>query len=72
LTLDNDEIEKLVESYEKQSNATREEALRLAWHMRGSVSYEHALMLSAEERDMIGKIIKDNFETVKKTGLPYF
>ena len=72
LTLNNDEVEKLVESYEKQSDALRDEALRLAWHMRGSVSYEHALMLSSTERNMIGKIIKENFETVKKTGLPYF
>jgi hypothetical protein len=50
----------------------KEEAMRLAWHMRGSISYEHALMLSVKEREIISKIIKENFETVKKTGLPYF
>ena len=72
MTLETDEIEQLVESYEKQCDQIRDEALRLAWHMRGSVSYEHALMLSYTERQMIGKIIKENFETVKKTGLPYF
>ena len=72
LALSTEEINQLVEGYEKQSNSIREEAMRLAWHMRGSISYEHALMLSSAERELIGKIIKDNFETVKKTGLPYF
>ena len=72
LTLNTDEIEQLVESYEKQANQYRDNALRLAWHMRGSVSYNDALMMSHAELEMISKIIKDNMETVKKTGLPYF
>ena len=72
MTLNVNDIENLVESYEKQANQYRENALRLAWHMRGSVSYEHALMMSHTEREMISKIIADNMETVKKTGLPYF
>jgi len=39
--------------------------------MRG-MSYWDALMLSSEERSIIGDIIKDNLETTKKSGLPFF
>ena len=39
--------------------------------MRG-MSYWDALMLSSEERNIIGEIIKDNLETTKKSGLPFF
>lgn len=40
--------------------------------MRGGLSYEHALMLSFQERESLSKLVKDNMETTKKTGLPYF
>jgi hypothetical protein len=39
--------------------------------MRG-LSYQEALNLDIEERKIIGTIIKDNLETTKKTGLPFF
>jgi len=40
--------------------------------MRGGVTYDEACALSFEDRSSIGDIIKDNLETTKKTGLPYF
>lgn len=39
--------------------------------MRG-MSYSEAMMLSFEERMIIADIIKDNLETTKKSGLPFF
>ncbi len=39
--------------------------------MRG-MSYEEAMTLSYEERSLVGEIIKDNLETTKKSGLPFF
>ncbi len=39
--------------------------------MRG-MSYQEALMLSYDERMIVGEIIKDNLETTKKTKLPFF
>jgi hypothetical protein len=50
----------------------REEALQLSWYMRGGISYDHALQLSTVERKLINKIIKNNLETTKKSGLPFF
>jgi hypothetical protein len=59
-------------SYDKQIKAIKEEALRLVWGMRGSVSYSEVMMMSNTEKGIIAKIIKDNIETTKKSGLPYF
>ena len=40
--------------------------------MRGGLTYEEAVNLSLDERTCIGEIIKENLETTKKSGLPYF
>ena len=40
--------------------------------MRGGISYAESMSLTSEERDIIDEIIKDNFETTKKSGLPFF
>jgi hypothetical protein len=57
---------------EKETKEIKEEALRLCWNMRGGLNYDQAMMLSASERETISGIIKDNLETTKKSGLPYF
>ena len=65
-------IEKLVVQYDKDAKAVREELLKVCWYMRGSISYAQALMLTIEERTIIGKIIEENLETTKNSGLPFF
>ena len=40
--------------------------------MRGGITYDEAFMLTQEERELINKIIKENMETTKKSGLPFF
>ena len=72
MTLDNDGIIKLLNNYERESKALREEVLRLCWWMRGGLTYDEAYMLSPDEREIIGKIIESNMETTKKSGLPFF
>ena len=44
----------------------------MSWYMRGGLSYDQALQLSVGERKLINKLIKDNLETTKKSGLPFF
>jgi hypothetical protein len=57
---------------EKEANTIREDALKMCWYMRGGLSYEESMMLSLDERKLIGKIVKDNLETSKKSGMPFF
>jgi hypothetical protein len=48
------------------------EVLKLCWYMRGGVTYSEAMNMSTAERDAVSKIIKENLETTKKSGLPFF
>jgi hypothetical protein len=40
--------------------------------MRGSVTIEEVWQLDNEDRAIIFKIIEENLETTKKSGLPFF
>ena len=40
--------------------------------MRGSVSWDDSYGLSVEDRTIIAEIVKENLETTKKTGMPFF
>ncbi len=57
---------------EKDTIAIKENAIRMAWHMRGGASYEDILNMSSEERNAISKLMTDNYDTTKKSGLPFF
>lgn len=72
MTLSNDQIVRLIEGYEKESRAFKDEALRMSWFMRGGISYDDAMMLSSMERELINTIIKDNMDVTKKSGLNFF
>jgi hypothetical protein len=45
--------------------------LKLCWYMRG-LSYAEGINMSADEREIVAEIIKENLETTKKSGLPFF
>ncbi len=40
--------------------------------MRGGISHKEALNLSPEDREIISKLVKENMDTTKKTGQPFF
>lgn len=44
----------------------------MAWYMRGGITYDQAMQLSVNERNIINEIVKGNLETTKKSGLPFF
>ena len=57
---------------EKECGDIKKNALSLSWYMRGGVSYEDVLNMSADERMKINEIIQFNMETTKKSQLPFF
>jgi hypothetical protein len=57
---------------DKECNAIKSDSLRMAWYMRGGISYTDILNLSISERETISKIIDDNLETTKNSKLPFF
>jgi hypothetical protein len=72
LTLSNEEIVEYIKELEHDAKALKEELLNVCWYMRGSISYDDAVMLSYDDRRIINKIIKHNLETTKESGLPFF
>ena len=65
------EILELSNRLDKQARVIKKEALQICWYMRG-MSYTEVMNLRHEEREIVGEIIKENLETTKKTGLPFF
>ena len=57
---------------EKEALQLKEDALKMCWYMRGGLTYNEAVNLSYQEREIIGRLIKENLETTKKSGLPFF
>jgi hypothetical protein len=57
---------------DQESKEIRQEALKFVWYMRGGLTYTEAMNLSHGEREIVSEIIKENLETTKKSGLPFF
>jgi hypothetical protein len=70
--LDRKGIIDLVEDYDKQVKRLKEEALKMCWYMRGGLTYDEAMAISFQEREIISDIVKKNMETTQKSGLPFF
>ena len=40
--------------------------------MRGGITYNEAMDMSIVERNIISKIVEDNLQTTKKSGMAFF
>ena len=72
LTMTMEEIHKEVKKLEDESKALKKELYKLAWFMRGSLTFEQAYLLDIADREIIGEIVKENLETTKESQLPFF
>lgn len=72
LTLSDKEIVDLLDQMDRQSKAYKDDIVRICWYMRGSISYDDAMLLSRQDRQSISKLIKENIETTQKTKMPFF
>ena len=48
------------------------ELARLVRYMRGGISLEEIYQVGPEDREIFSKLIKENLETAKKTGQPFW
>jgi hypothetical protein len=67
-----DQIVSLIGRMEGEAKAIRNDVIKMCWYMRGGVTYSEGMNMSYQERDIINDIIKENLETTKKSGLPFF
>ena len=62
----------MVDAMEAEAKTIRTEIIKLCWYMRGGVTYDEAMQMSYSERLSMSGLVKENLETTKKTGLPFF
>lgn len=72
MNLDNEGIVQELERLDRESRAIREESLKMAWFMRGGLSFEEAMYLSQSDKAAITKLVEENMKTTKESGLPFF
>ena len=65
-------IEDLVKSHDRDFKNIKKDLFKICWYMRGSLTVEQAYQLDPESREIIYKIIEENLETTKETGLNFF
>ena len=70
--MDLDEILAEVDRLDKESKALKLDLLKLCWYMRGGITIDEAFSMSVEDREIVGELVKENLETTKKTGMPFF
>ena len=57
---------------ERDTKAIKKNAQRIAWYMRGGISYVDVLNMSPDEITSANEIIEENLETTKKSGMNFF
>ena len=57
---------------DKECRQIRNEAIKLSWYMRGGLNYDQAMAMGYNDREIISDLIKENLETTKKSGMPFF
>jgi hypothetical protein len=62
----------MIDAMEKETQDIRLDILKLCWYMRGGVSFDEAMQMSQSDRELINELVKENLETTKKSGLPFF
>jgi hypothetical protein len=62
----------LVARYEGDVKKIKSNVLRMCWYMRGGITFDEAMHMSIHERNIINKIVDENAEVSKKSGVPIF
>ena len=70
--MDLDEILAEVDRLDKESKALKLDLLKLCWYMRGGITIDEVYFMCIEDREIAGELVKENLETTKKTGMPFF
>lgn len=66
------EILKHLKDFDNQTKNLKLEIMKICWFMRGGMSWTEALNLSPDERSIAAQLVKENMETAKKSGQPFF
>ena len=66
------EIMSYLKDFDNETKNLKLELMKICWFMRGGMSWNEALVLSPDERAIVSQLVKENIETTKKSGQPFF
>ena len=46
--------------------------MKMCWYLRGGMTYEEIYQLGPMDRQIINKVVEENLEVAKESGLPFF
>jgi len=72
LTMGDSEIVSHLKNFDNEAKNLKLELMKICWFMRGGMSWNEALNLSPDERTIASQLVKENMDTAKKTGQPFF
>jgi hypothetical protein len=70
--MNQDQIEELTNGMVKEVQQLDRNAQKMAWFMRGGVTYNDIMNMSSTQVDSLNSIIEENLETTKKSKMPFF
>lgn len=56
---------------DQEAKDFKRKLLELCWYMRGGISYTEIMDMAVGDISILDDIIKNNFETTKKTGINF-
>lgn len=65
--MNNLEIERLLEDYDKNINDMKQNIARTAWYMRGGVTMSELYAMPQSDYKFFNEVIEDNIELSKKS-----
>ena len=66
------EIVAYLKDFDNETKNLKLELMKICWFMRGGMSWNESLILSPDERAIVSQLVKENMETTKKSGQPFF
>jgi len=57
---------------DREIDEIKNDIIKICWYMRGGVTMSEAWDLDMSDKKIIGNLIKENLDTTKKSGLPFF
>ena len=66
------EIVAYLKDFDNETKNLKLELMKICWFMRGGMSWNEALVLSPDEREIVSQLVKENMDTTKKSGQPFF
>ena len=61
-----------LKDFDSQVKNLKLELMKVCWFMRGGMSWNESLNLSPDEREIVSQLVKENMDTTKKSGQPFF